>query len=58
MVALLEPSLGITVKKIAEVASLSDTTIRNLYRDMHIYRYELIPSWYKNQEEIKRMPQP
>ena len=58
MVAVLEPSLGITPKKIAEVASLSDTTIRNLYRDMYVYRYELIPSWFKGHDQIRRMPQP
>ena len=47
--------IGIDIKEVAKACRLKEYTIKKAYRDLHALAFVLIPSWYANAEDIKRL---
>ncbi|KAG5028452.1 hypothetical protein AAZX31_05G069600 [Glycine max] len=43
------------IKEVAKACRLKEYTIKKAYRDLHALAFVLIPSWYANAEDIKRL---
>ena len=45
-----------TQKDIANVAGVSEVTIRNSFKDLYPYRAKLVPAYFTPAESIENMP--
>ncbi|KAI3853568.1 hypothetical protein MKW98_025085 [Papaver atlanticum] len=46
------------IREVADVTGVAHGTIKNSYKDIYPHAAKLVPAWYANEEDLKKLPSP